>query len=128
MKIDVLFTDVDGVLTDGKYYGIDGDIQYKKFNDNDFTAIKLFKKIGIPVIWISGDRSINEIIAKKMSIDFIYAHAEKLKAIRDRYPDLNKVVYVGDDFYDIPVLEKVGYPFCPSNAFRDPGYDWESRV
>jgi 3-deoxy-D-manno-octulosonate 8-phosphate phosphatase (KDO 8-P phosphatase) len=63
--VKLLILDVDGVLTDGrKYYDSSGLATHKTFCDKDFTAIKKFKSIGCEVIFLSGDKNINEKIAE----------------------------------------------------------------
>jgi len=116
LKIDALFLDVDGVLTDGKYYNFEGQCKYKKFVDQDFTAIKLFKKLGVYVAWVSGDRYVNENIAKIRDINFFYERDNKLEVIKELGFNMNRVCYVGDDYFDVPVLRNVGFPFCPKNS------------
>lgn len=116
MKIDALFLDVDGVLTASKYYNLNGNVIVKNFNDKDFTAIKMFKSLGVYVAWISGDKKVNEEIALKRKIDFFYTRDNKIDIIKSMYHDLSKVAYVGDDLYDIPVLKEVGFSFCPCDS------------
>ena len=54
--IKLVILDVDGVLTTGKkYYNREGEVKLKSFCDKDWTAIKRFQAIGIPVIFITGD-------------------------------------------------------------------------
>lgn len=67
--IKLLVLDVDGILTDGKkYYGIDGIPFAKTFCDKDWTSIKRFQALGIPVVFLSGDTRINESVAKNRNI------------------------------------------------------------
>ena len=54
--IKLVILDVDGVMTDGKkYYDRDGNVVMKNFCDKDWTAVKRFRAIGIPVVFLTGD-------------------------------------------------------------------------
>lgn len=118
---DLLICDVDGVLTDGtKLYDVNGNVVAKQFYDRDFTAIKRFKKAGVEVVWLSGDRRVNEAIANQRKIDFYFARDNKASFIpffEEKYKvNRSKMAYLGDDIYDLPVLKEVGYGFVPSTA------------
>ena len=122
----LLILDVDGVLTDGKkYYDNTGKAVLKTFCDRDFTAIKKIKAAGWSVVFLSGDRNINEDVAKNRNIDFYCNRDNGVmvdKAIfieqfeQDYNCDRDNMVYVGDDIFDINILRNVVYAFCPENA------------
>ncbi len=127
----LLILDVDGVLTDGtKAYGPDGKVIFKRFCDHDFTAIKKFQMDGWIVCFLSADRTVNEAVAKDRGIDFWYSRddatgvIDKVKwlgKLSEHYNVLtNRIVYVGDDMLDIPVMKALrvcgGKIYCPSGA------------
>lgn len=124
--IKLIILDVDGVMTDGrKYYDREGKSQnLKKFCDKDWTAIKRFKALGLPVIFLTGD-PFNIGIATKRNID-VYVnrsdthHIDKIQmlpSLCDEYKvEPTNIVYVGDDIFDVRLLAAVGYPFCPSDS------------
>ena len=120
--IKLLILDVDGVLTDGKKsYGLDGLVLSKEFCDRDFTAIKRFKAGGTQVCFLSGDRKINETIAKNRKIDFYFSDAgygDKANFIKEFEKTYNctreEMAYIGDDLFDISIMESVGHTICPS--------------
>jgi len=120
--IKLVILDVDGVMTDGKkYYGIDGMPFAKTFADKDWTSIKRFKALGIPVIFLTGDANINEEIGKNRNIP-TYLSRGKEKA--DFIPEFEKIynctaddmLYVGDDLFDLGIMRKVGYAFSTKDA------------
>ena len=123
--ISLIILDIDGVLTDGKkYYGLDGIAFAKTYCDQDFTAIKRFRAVGLPVCFLSGDTRINENMAKNRNIDFYSSKGtnkaqfvQKLCKIYNTTP--LQMVYVGDDLFDIDIMKLVGYPYCPSNSCAD---------
>ena len=121
-KIKLLITDVDGVLTDsGMYYSENGD-EVKKFHTRDGMAIRLLKDNGIETAIITGENTtIVRRRADKLGIIDVYqGNNDKLNALEELKKKYNlkysEIAYVGDDIIDIPVLKKVGFSFCPSDA------------
>ncbi len=123
--IKLIILDVDGVLTDGKkYYNRDGDVVMKTFCDKDWTAIKRFRAMDIPVIFLTGD-PFNESIAKNRNIPCIVnrkdgKHTDKSHYIDDlakKYKcELDEIVYAGDDIFDIEIMKKLDHAYCPMNS------------
>ncbi len=126
--IKLLILDVDGVLTDGKkYYNRDGDVVMKTFCDKDWTAIKRFRALGVNVIFLTGD-PFNEKIASNRNIDCIVnrkdgKHTDKedyLQEICETYKVTDKeIAFVGDDIFDIGIIKKVKYSYCPEDSTEE---------
>ena len=123
--IKLLILDVDGVLTDGKkYYDDTGLAKYKTFCDKDFSAIKKFKASFCRVIFLSGDKNINESIALNRNLDFYYAR-DKCKSsfiseFKNKYSVTeDSMCFIGDDIFDAPIMERVCYKFCPKDAVSE---------
>ena len=122
MKIKMIILDIDGILTDGKkYYGLDGMPFAKTFCDKDFTAIKRMRGAGVKICFLSGDNRVNEAMAKNRNIDFYYARgrdkATFVEGFEERYGiDREHMAYVGDDLFDINIMKKVGFSYCPDDA------------
>lgn len=124
-KIKLLILDIDGILTDGKkYYDSTGLSIYKTFCDKDWTSIKRFRAIGVDVLFLTGD-PFNEQIAIRRKVPVIVnrkdgIHIDKgdyLSEICDKYNvNTNEVAYFGDDLFDIGIMKKVKYPFCPNDS------------
>lgn len=118
--IKLLILDIDGVMTDGtKLYNLEGKVVAKSFNDKDFTAIKILKNVGIEVCFLSGDDRVNKKIAEDRHIDFYYTRDKKeyLKFLIDQYSvKLEEIAFVGDDYYDIEIMDNVGNSFCPEDS------------
>ncbi|MBC7287159.1 MAG: HAD hydrolase family protein [Armatimonadetes bacterium] len=121
-KITVLFTDVDGVLTDGSvYFGVDGQA-FKRYNVHDGYGIRRLVDAGVRVVFVSGDEA-----------DMIRARAERL-GVREAYLGVqdkgslvrqilerdgiprSQACYIGDDVPDIPAMAQVGVPVAVANA------------
>ena len=119
--IKLVILDVDGVLTDGtKYYDRDGKVVLKLFCDKDWTAIKRFRAIGIPVVFITGD-PYNEIILKNRNLPVVVNrgegfHKDKVNYLTEVLDDYNclaeEVLYLGDDLFDVNIMKSVGHPYC----------------
>ena len=129
--IKLVILDVDGVMTDGrKYYDRDGVVRLKTFCDKDWTAIKRFRAIGINVIFLTGD-TFNVTIGENRNIDVIVnrgsgnsgiMHKDKSeylpKICEDYRVSPNEIAFIGDDIFDIQLMQLVGLSFCPWDAPR----------
>lgn len=125
-KVKLIILDIDGVLTDGKkYYGLDGMPFAKTYCDKDFTAIKRFRGAGINVCFLSGDKKVNEEMAKNRNIDFYAARQGENKtsylSLLETVYSVKKenMLYVGDDLFDKDIMQQVGFAYCPKDACID---------
>ena len=121
-KIRLTVFDVDGVLTDGRlYYGAEGEF-FKVFNARDGLGINRLAKAGHLFGIITGLKSpFVTKRAKDLGIQHVYqGRMEKLSTFEALRKDLGleyeQIAYMGDDFIDSPVLERVGLPACPKDA------------
>lgn len=123
--IKLLILDIDGVLTDGtKVYDKDHKVISKRFMCKDFTAIKRLVAAGIKVVMVSGDEW-NHIMAKKRNIDFYCSRGDDLSLdksillpmLEQKYNiPMNEMGFVGDDYFDLSMFQKLTYTFCPTDA------------
>ena len=122
MKIELIILDIDGIMTDGKkYYGLDGIPFAKTYCDKDFTAIKRMRGAGLSVCFLSGDERVNKAMAKNRNIDFYSARgidkAEFVKIFEENYGvKREKMLYIGDDLFDLSIMKIVGHAFCPKDS------------
>jgi len=127
--IKLAILDVDGVLTDGKKL-TDAEAKSiaKQFNDKDFIAIKKLQASGASVCFLSGDKNVNEAVAKKRSIDFYHAHTSSghmnkkdfLPMLFQKYgADVASTLYIGDDYIDIEIMKALIHTYCPADATLD---------
>ncbi len=121
-KIKLTIFDVDGVLTDGRlYYSADGEF-FKVFNAKDGLGISRLVKAGHLFGIITGRESPFVIKrAKDLGIQYVYqGRLEKLATFESLRKDLGleyeQIAYMGDDFIDSPILERVGLSACPKDA------------
>jgi 3-deoxy-D-manno-octulosonate 8-phosphate phosphatase (KDO 8-P phosphatase) len=114
-KIKLLILDVDGVMTDGRIFWLDGYGWTRHFHVKDGYGLKVLMKAGIEVAIISGGDSKDVRTRMEfLKINHIFLGDEdKIKAL-DKIVERTKLAYeqmafMGDDLFDIPVIEKVGF-------------------
>ncbi|RYM06387.1 HAD family hydrolase [Sporolactobacillus sp. THM7-7] len=114
--------DVDGVLTDGKFYiGSDG-TEYKTFHAQDGLGMTLAQHAGLKVAIITGKRSRAVTLrARQLGIDYVFQGIQnKREKLLELIDDLGlvyeNVCYIGDDLNDLAILEQVGFSAAPRNA------------
>jgi len=113
--IRLFILDVDGVLTDSRIQWIKGQGWTRKFSVRDGYGLKRLKNVGIEVAIITAGDSEDVIErAKSLSIVHVYSGSEdKLVYYEELKTKLGledkQIAYIGDDLFDIPVLERVGF-------------------
>lgn len=124
-KIKILVMDCDGVLSDGRIvYGSDK-LEIKEFDVADGMGFMLLARTDIITAVITG-RSSEALAMRCADLKIKHLHqgiARKLdvldKLLAELKLDYSNVVYVGDDWNDVPCLLKVGYAVAPANAHED---------
>ena len=118
----IIFTDIDGVWTDGGMYYDNLGNELKKFNTSDSAGILYAKTLNIPVVIITGEQT--EIVrrrAEKLHVDYLYDGVKNKLGVATQVcnelnVDLGECAYIGDDLNDIPLLRSVGFSACPRSA------------
>jgi len=121
-KIKMLVVDVDGVLTNGNIL-VDGQgRESKSFSIVDGSGIKIWKRAGLKIAFLSGRYSpATSQQVKELSIDFcINGTKDKLKEFnkltkKSRIP-AKYIAYAGDDLPDLPVILNAGFSAASANA------------
>ena len=114
-KIKLLILDVDGVMTDGRVFWLDGHGWTRHFHIKDGYGLKVLMKCGIDVAIISGGDSIDVRTRMEfLKIKHVFLGDEdKLKAldkiVASTGLSLDQMAFMGDDLFDLPVLERVGF-------------------
>lgn len=118
----MLLLDVDGVMTDGGlYYSADG-VEMKRFHAHDGFGIVLARRNGLKLGIISG-RSTPVVDARAAALkieDVIQGTEDKVTAMRSMqlkygFAD-EEFAFVGDELFDMPLLQTVGFSAAPRNA------------
>ena len=112
--IELILSDVDGVLTDGGVIFDNQGIEIKRFHIRDGLGIKLWQRAGHQFGLVTGRAShIVQLRAVELGIDLVRQGVDdKLPAVKEilthRRLRPEQVCYVGDDLPDLPVLRYVG--------------------
>lgn len=116
----ILFTDCDGVLTDGCVYYFDADRRARKFNVRDGHAFQLLEDAGVLPIIISGEDDENiRNRARKLDVPFFGGIKNKLEMaqyILNDFGETELIGFIGDDLQDIPLLKYVDVAGCHKDA------------
>ena len=114
--------DVDGVLTDGSLLILNDGQMARKMNIKDGYALQLAIKKGYHVMVISGG-SLNAVKVRlyKLGIrECFFDVLDKKEMLRDHvqqnHLNWDEILYMGDDIPDLPAMQMVGLPCCPTDA------------
>ena len=123
-KINIVITDVDGVLTDGGMYYSDKGELLKKFNTRDGMGFELLRKAKIKTIIITREKSkmVKE-RGKKIKANNVFLGILRKEELLEEICKKNKVLpeniaYIGDDVNDVKLLEKVGLAAMPNDGIK----------
>ena len=120
--VRLLLLDVDGVLTDGRIIlGGEGP-DLKAFHAQDGLGITLARAAGLQVAFLTGRQSLAVTRrARELHVDHLLqgrpdkgAALEELCATAGIAPE--QVAAMGDDWIDLPLLERAGLAACPADA------------
>jgi 3-deoxy-D-manno-octulosonate 8-phosphate phosphatase (KDO 8-P phosphatase) len=124
--IRLLLMDVDGVMTDGKVYGVPGAsgnvAESKGFDTQDGIALQWLSWKGLTTGLISGRISpATAERAKQCNMKYVYqGHIKKIPILEEILADSgiprNQVAYIGDDLTDVVVMNRVGLSIATANA------------
>jgi 3-deoxy-D-manno-octulosonate 8-phosphate phosphatase (KDO 8-P phosphatase) len=120
--VKLLATDVDGVMTAGHITWDAQGVETKAFNVKDGWGLRHIRKLGVKTAIITARQS--AIVAKRgAELDFDAVHQAVsnkwtcLETLLTQYGvQAHEVAYMGDDWPDMPILEKVGMATCPADA------------
>ncbi len=120
--INTFVFDVDGVLTNGTVLLLENGLQARQMNVKDGLALQMALTNGYKVLIISGGASepvihrlqylgLTEIyLGLKDKLKFLEAYVEQ------NHLSWSRMLFMGDDLPDVPVLKTVGLPCCPADA------------
>ncbi len=125
-KIALILMDVDGVMTDGTLYYLPGQngeaVEFKGFNSHDGLGLHLCNGVGIKTGVISGrDSFATTERARMLKMSYVYqGHLKKIPSFEEILKDAQlpneAVAFIGDDFTDVPLFNRVGLACAVSNA------------
>lgn len=117
--------DVDGVLTDGRFYLSDDGRESKAFSTQDGFGIRRLLKAGVQVAVISGRKSgAVSLRMHELGVQHVVLGCTDKVAAFDTLTgklgiEPSQCVFVGDDIPDLPLLRRVGTPVAVANAVQE---------
>jgi len=121
-QIRMLILDVDGVMTDGFIFMNEANQWRRNFFIRDGAGIKKMIDSGYLVSVITGSKSddIRQRI-QNLGVHFYYEGAlDKIPAFENLLQQSKikeiEMAYMGDDYFDLPVLRRVGFSSAPKDA------------
>ncbi len=123
--IELILSDVDGVLTDGGIIFDNQGIETKKFHIRDGLGIKLWQRAGYRFGILTARTShIVKMRAAELDVDIVrQGFEDKLPAAQEVCRQLQleprQVCYIGDDLTDIPVMRHVGLGVAVADAAEE---------
>jgi 3-deoxy-D-manno-octulosonate 8-phosphate phosphatase (KDO 8-P phosphatase) len=121
-NIRLLAVDVDGVLTDGSIVYTSQGEQVQSFHVHDGLGLKLLGLAGIHVAILSSRSShALAVRAEELGIKLVYQglsdKIETYEKIKEELGiDDKEVAYMGDDWVDLPLLQKAGLAVVVADA------------
>lgn len=121
-SITLLALDVDGVLTDGSILLDDNGMETKRFNVRDGFGLRLWARLGFRSAVITGrtGAALEHRAIELGLTDIIQGSTDKAASLemlveRTGIP-ATSVAFLGDDWPDLPILRRVGYPMAVADA------------
>ena len=121
-NVELILSDVDGVLSDGGILFDNQGIELKKFHIRDGLGIKLWQHAGYKFgILTARSSHIVKVRAAELGIDIVRQGFENklpvaVEVLRELRLTPDKVCYIGDDLTDLPVMRHVGWAAAVADA------------
>lgn len=124
-KIKIVFTDVDGVWTDGKLHYAENGIVFRTFHVWDGQGASMLMKSGIVLVVLSGEDTAD--IKKRfgdLKVNYIYTKLRNKLYIAEQVLkkldlDFKDAAFIGDDLSDLPLLKEVSIGAAPAGVSSD---------
>jgi len=119
-KPDLFVLDLDGVMTDGKFYYTRNGKIAKKFGPDDGDALNILKNF-LDIIFVSADKKGFEVSKKRIQKDMkfkIYlvpGGIEREIWIKKKFKN-KRVIYMGDGIFDSLIMKNFFYSISPNNS------------
>lgn len=124
--IKMIITDFDGVITDGRVWTDENGRETVAASRSDSMRIRQLRERGIEVMILSSE--VNPVVkarAEKMGVEAIHGLGlnEKGRALQkflsEKALDPSQIIYVGNDFNDLPCFELAGWAVAVGDAYPD---------
>lgn len=120
--VELILSDVDGVLTEGGLIFDNQGIEIKRFHVRDGLGIKLWRRGGFKFGILTARTShIVKVRSTELGVDVVrQGFEEKLSVAHEVATELGlameQVGYIGDDLPDLPVMRSVGLAIAVADA------------
>jgi YrbI family 3-deoxy-D-manno-octulosonate 8-phosphate phosphatase len=121
-RIQLILSDVDGVLTSGGIIFNNQGVELKQFHIRDGLGIRLWQRAGYKFGLITGRSSqIVKLRAAELGIDIVRQGFEQKwpateEIVQSLGLSLEQVCFIGDDLPDLPVIRRVGLGVAVADA------------
>ncbi len=124
-KIKIFLSDVDGILTNGQLFYSGEEMGYNRlFHTHDGYGFKMLQNAGLKTGIITGGHSLG--VKKRfedLGLNYIFMKnedkREAYKNILDEGFKDEEILYIGDEFFDIPLLKRAGFSAtCPEASLE----------
>jgi N-acylneuraminate cytidylyltransferase len=124
--IKMIITDFDGVITDGRVWTDENGKETVAATRADSMRVRQLREHGIEVMILSSE--VNPVVkarAEKMGVEAIHGLGlnEKGQALQkflsEKNLDPSQIIYVGNDFNDLPCFEIAGWAVAVGDAYPD---------
>jgi len=124
--IRMIITDFDGVITDGRVWTDENGRETVAASRSDSMRVRQLRECGVEVMILSSE--VNNVVkarAEKMGIKAIHGMGlnEKGEALNKFLAEKNldpaQIIYVGNDFNDLPCFEIAGWTVAVADAYPD---------
>ncbi len=123
--IELILSDVDGVLTDGGIWYDNQGVELKAFHIRDGLGIKLWQRAGFRFGLLTARTShIVKLRALELGIDMVRQGFENklpaaMEILRELHLAPEQACYIGDDLTDLPVIRHVGLGIAVADAVAE---------
>jgi 3-deoxy-D-manno-octulosonate 8-phosphate phosphatase (KDO 8-P phosphatase) len=124
-NVQLVIFDCDGVLTDGRIIYDNEGMETKNFHAHDGMGFSLLHRAGLVSAVITGRTSkALEQRCKDLDIRNLYQGVQKKLKVAQKLLEKyrfswQQTIYMGDDWNDIPVMQKCAMSACPYDAMPE---------
>ena len=122
--VKIIFTDVDGVLTNGDLLVLNNGLYGKIFNTRDGLGIEKAIAYGIKIYWITGRSDYaTKIRAEELGCKYVFTNGRTKEDLIKNILDEAKLkkdnaIFVGDDITDVRAKSVVKYFLVPQDGHK----------
>ncbi|HEY2146805.1 MAG TPA: HAD hydrolase family protein [Pirellulales bacterium] len=124
-RVELILSDVDGVMTDGGVVFDNQSIETKVFHIRDGLGIKLWRRAGYRFGMVTGRSShIVRMRAAELDVDMLRQGVEDKLAVAEQIVaearlSPQQVCYIGDDLPDLPAMRYVGFAVAVADGSEE---------